>query len=74
MVKMICALRLLFLASVLAASARADVFVVTEINFGYTPSSITINVGDTVDWQNIQGFHSLSQRPASFFSSELPEL
>jgi len=41
----------------------------------FTPADITINVGDTVEWTNVQGFHNVDGRtstypnnPESFFS------
>jgi plastocyanin len=53
------ALRLLFSAAALCATvslADANTVIVTQSNFGFTPANITINVGDTVQW-NWQNFN-----------------
>ena len=54
--------------------------VIESGNFFYDPSSLTINVGDTVQWINVDGFHNVNgetsaitgvgyNNPESFFSS-----
>ncbi|MBX7108139.1 MAG: T9SS type A sorting domain-containing protein [Chitinophagales bacterium] len=39
-------------------SAQATKHVVTVSNFVFTPSSMTINLGDTVEWQWLNGIHT----------------
>ncbi len=57
-------LRVLFSAAACCASvsmADANTVIVTQSNFGFTPANITINVGDTVQW-NWQNFsHTVSE-------------
>src|SRR5688572_25241868 len=43
---------LLFVDSALGAT-----FTVSMTNVRFTPANLTINVGDTVTWNNAQGFH-----------------
>ncbi len=75
------AIRLLVLASVLIVlslafvaraakpmnSSLATVFV-TASNFVFTPDQVTIDVGDTVQWDNTGGFHSVVADDGSFTS------
>lgn len=39
-------------------SSQATKHVVTVANFVFTPSSITINLGDTMEWQWLNGLHT----------------
>jgi len=41
---------------------------VTVANFSFTPQTVTINVGDTVKWNNIQGTHNVRADDFSFYS------
>lgn len=43
-----------------AATTNVNVF-----NFGFNPSSITVNVGDTVHWTNSSGFHNVASNGGS---------
>lgn len=43
-----------------AATTNVNVF-----NFGFSPSSITVNVGDTVHWTNTSGFHNVGPNGGS---------
>ena len=42
--------------------------VVTVTNFAFTPQTLTITVGDTVKWNNVQGVHNVRADDFSFFS------
>lgn len=52
---------------VLAESPLPDV-TVSVFNFGFNPDPVTIQVGDTVTWENTQGFHNVASTsgPESF--------
>src|SRR4030095_16160019 len=39
-------------------SSNATKHIVTVQNFSFTPSSITINLGDTMEWQWVNGTHT----------------
>lgn len=41
---------------------------VTVANFSFTPQTLTINVGDTVKWNNVLGTHNVRADDFSFFS------
>ncbi len=46
----------------------AEVFDVTISNFKFTPNNLTIKVGDTVRWTNVQGFHDVTEDNNNFSS------
>lgn len=49
---------LLFLFTIISFTAFSQTkHIVTLQNFSFSPADITINVGDTVEWNNTQGFH-----------------
>jgi len=48
--------------------AQTKVTVIVE-NFMFTSANITINVGDTVEWTNIQGTHNVNGTQATFSSN-----
>ena len=48
--------------------AQTKVTVIVE-NFMFTSANITINVGDTVEWTNIQGTHNVNGTQATFPSN-----
>jgi plastocyanin len=39
---------------------------VNVVNFAYQPSPVTVQVGDTVTWNNTEGFHSVDADDGSF--------
>ena len=41
-------------------------FIVTSSGMSFSPSSITINQGDTVEWQNISGVHNVNGNQATY--------
>ncbi|MCB1555511.1 MAG: hypothetical protein KDJ14_17065 [Xanthomonadales bacterium] len=51
-----------------SASAHAVTHEVTLSGFSFTPSSLTIQVGDTVRWRNQGGFHDVVADDTSFSS------
>ena len=55
--------------NVLAESKLPDV-TVSVFNFGFSPDPVTIQVGDTITWENNQGFHNVvsTSGPESFSS------
>ena len=74
-IKLIICSVLLLIANVNAANYNID-----SGNYYYSPSSLTINVGDTVTWTNVQGYHNVNfdintitstsfNNPVSFISS-----
>jgi len=52
-------------SSIIFAQTTHDV---TVQNFSFTPSSLTINVGDIVKWTNISGMHNVRADDFSFYS------
>ena len=44
---------------------------VTLTNFAFTPQTVTVNVGDTVKWNNVQGTHNVRADDFSFFSGSV---
>ena len=54
--------------SVLSVSAQ-DLINVEVRNNEFDPASITINVGDTVRWTNVEGFHNVNATTATFPSN-----
>ena len=74
-IKLIICSVLLLIANINAANYNID-----SGNYYYSPSSLTINVGDTVTWTNVQGYHNVNfdintitstsfNNPVSFISS-----
>mgnify|MGYP001168054616 CR=1 FL=1 len=64
----------------LGANINAAEYNIDSGNYYYSPSSLTINVGDTVTWTNIDGYHNVNfdinsitgnsfNNPVSFISS-----
>ena len=43
----------------LGGIAQADIVTVTQVNFGFSPQDITIDVGDTVRWVYTDGYHDV---------------
>ncbi len=39
---------------------------VNVVNFEYQPTSVTVQVGDTVTWNNTEGFHTVDADDGSF--------
>ena len=61
-------------------TTKADTYTINSGSYYYSPSSLTINVGDTVKWYNDGGFHNVNanfnsitgasyNNPESFVSS-----
>lgn len=46
------------LLSLTTLSAFATIHIVTVADFAFSPSSMTVNVGDTVRWTWVSGFHT----------------
>lgn len=61
--KLIFGLSILFL-SIEAFAAKKHVVEVS--NNKYTPADLTIGVGDTVEWKNIQGFHNVNGKQTTY--------
>ena len=70
----------IFILSLLFIATKADTHYINSGNYYYSPSSLTINVNDTVVWLNIQGYHNVNfisssisgnsfNNPVSFISS-----
>ena len=64
----------------LGANINAAEYNIDSGNYYYSPSSLTINVGDTVTWTNVDGYHNVNfdinsitgnsfNNPVSFISS-----
>ena len=53
-------LLLLFLFCSMASSMMATTHTVNSGNYFYSPQSLTVNVGDTVNWINSGGFHNVN--------------
>ena len=47
-------------ADIVLAEGRLPDVTVAVFNFGFNPDPVTIQVGDTVTWNNTQGFHNVS--------------
>ena len=45
----------------LGANINAAEYNIDSGNYYYSPSSLTINVGDTVTWTNVDGFHNVKR-------------
>lgn len=41
--------------------ATAEVYEVTVRNFSFDPNDLVIQVGDTVRWSNVEGFHDVTE-------------
>ena len=50
----------IFIFLLLSISLYAQDVTVTVQNNTFTPADITINVGETVEWDNVQGFHNVN--------------
>lgn len=61
---------LLTLPSILAAELHK----ITITNFEFTPNDIDIKVGDTVRWENHEGFHGVSEDATQAFDSGAPTI
>lgn len=59
---------LLSLGSVAFAAPSADT-TVTAREFTFSPTSVTVQVGDTVTWNNTQGFHNVKGDDDGFGNS-----
>ena len=70
----------IFILSLIFIATKADTHYINSGNYYYSPSSLTINVNDTVVWLNIQGYHNVNfisssisgnsfNNPVSFISS-----
>jgi plastocyanin len=66
--KKIYQITLLLLSFAFAPAAFATVHVVSALNFFYSPSSITINTGDTVRFQWVAGSHPTSSTSGDWAS------
>lgn len=54
--------------SPLQASTILDTHFVTVQDFSFTPDEISIDIGDIVQWDNMQGFHNVVADDGSFTS------
>lgn len=61
-------LPILILINLSATSFSQNLFVAELSNFTFTPSILTIEVGDTVQWINTQGTHNVLADDGSFTS------
>jgi len=62
-------MKILSIILILSSSfVSAETFDVAISNFKFTPSEITINVGDTIRWTNTGGFHDVTQDQGNFSS------
>ena len=50
----------IFILSLLFINTKADTHYINSGNFYYSPSSLTVDVNDTVVWLNVQGFHNVN--------------
>ncbi|MEM9822915.1 MAG: plastocyanin/azurin family copper-binding protein [Bacteroidota bacterium] len=48
------------LCACLSTAQAQELHVIESGNFFYNPSSLTINVGDTIRWINVGGFHNVN--------------
>ncbi len=55
----------------LAPAARAATVQVTVQDFDFDPSVVNIQVGDTVIWTNVSGFHNVESEDGTTFSNAL---
>jgi plastocyanin len=39
---------------------------INVVNFAYEPATVTVQVGDTVTWENTEGFHTVDADDGSF--------
>ena len=44
-------------------------YIVTATGMIFTPSSLTINQGDTVEWDNVSGFHNVNGTQTTYPSN-----
>ena len=65
MLKIIAAFIFILSSSIIFAQTS---HVVTVTNFSFTPQTLSIAVGDTVKWNNVQGTHNVRADDFSFFS------
>jgi plastocyanin len=57
----------LLLAGAAVPAVATNFTIVTDLPYGYTPSTMTINVGDSVTWMNTsQGYHNVDADDGSF--------
>lgn len=58
----------LALLSALAVNGQTK-YVVQSSNYVFTPAQITINVGDTVEWTNVEGYHNVNGAQSVYSSN-----
>ena len=61
-------LSFLFLSITIIIYAQTKVTVIAS-GMTFTPANVTINVGDTVEWQNTSGFHNVNGTQSTFASN-----
>ena len=70
----------IFILSLIVIATKADTHYINSGNYYYSPSSLTVDVNDTVVWLNVRGYHNVNfinstitgnsfNNPVSFISS-----
>jgi len=60
---------LLFLFCIPFLGVTQNSHIINTVGSTFSPSSLTINVGDTVTWNNTAGFHNINATQATFASN-----
>ena len=60
---------LLFLFCIPYLGITQNSYIINTVGSTFSPSSLTINVGDTVTWNNTAGFHNINATQATFTSN-----
>ena len=60
---------LLFLFCIPYLGITQNSYIINTVGSTFSPSSLTINVGDTVTWNNTAGFHNINATQATFASN-----
>ena len=60
---------LLFLFCIPYLGVTQNAYIINTVGSTFSPSSLNINVGDTVTWNNTAGFHNINATQATFASN-----